>query len=168
MESSLTKPILVIAGLAAAMWCPATARAQAETTPETYKSSGTAPMTEAPAAKLDYQGTFSLSQKVQCAGHKLEPGKYTLLVKTVGENKMVTLQHEGGDIVLTVKRAIQHTEPGKSAVLVRHGPGPGSHTLEAVYCEVLNMMFYLDESGHDKPMDKMFAGVKRLPMSKPD
>jgi len=168
MKSLNLNSIWMIAALAAASLWPATSYAQAETAPEAYKSAGTAPMTSPTPAKPDYRGTFTLSQRAQCAGHKLEPGKYVLMVKTVGENKMVTLEREGGEVVLTVKRAIQHTEPGQSAVLLRHGPGPGSRTLEAVYCEVLNMMFYLDESGHDKPLDKMFAGVKRVPMSKPD
>ncbi|HXZ13230.1 MAG TPA: hypothetical protein VEG64_12650 [Candidatus Sulfotelmatobacter sp.] len=164
MSKRTTKFTLVIAGLAAASLWPASVCAQAETAPDTYHPSGAPPSASAPAVQTHFEGSFKLSQPAQCAGHKLDPGEYKLIVKTVGEGKMVTLQREGHDIVLTVRRTAQSGETGKSAVLVRHGPGPGSRTLEAVYCEVLNMMLYLDESGHEKRMDKMFAGLKRVPV----
>jgi len=165
MKQMGTNCILVIAALVIAVLWPAAARAQADVEPDNYKRSNMAPINTSASAKADFQGSFSLDKEVQCAGHKLTAGKYTVLVKTVGENKMVTLQREGNDIVLTVRKVSPPTQPGHSAVLVRHGPGPGGHTLEAVYVESLNLVFFLDESGCTKQVDKMFAGVKRTPIS---
>jgi len=145
---------------------PALAHAQAETAPDAYKSSNMAPHTPDPA-KVEFQGTFSLPFEVRCHDHKLAPGKYTLMVKTVGEDKMVTLQREGSDVVLQSRPVPPTSVPdeGHSAVLLRHGPGPGSHTLEGVYLENMKLVLYLDESGRTKFMDKMFAGLKRVPVS---
>jgi hypothetical protein len=54
---------------------------------------------------------------------------------------------------------------GHIAVVGRHGPGPKTHTLEAVNLENLKLVLFPDESGHKRLMDKMFAGLKRLPIS---
>jgi hypothetical protein len=157
----------MIVGLLLVCFWPATADAQAETSPDEFKSGNVAHITPAPPAKVEFQGSFSLPFRVQCHGNKLAPGKYMLVVKTVGEDKMVTLQREGSDIVLK-SRPIPPTsvsDEGHSAVLVRHGPGPNSHTLEGVYLENLKLVLFLDESGHTRFLDKMFAGLKRLPIS---
>jgi len=167
MKNTMTKISWMIAGLVLACFWPATTHAQAETTPEDYKSSNMAPVAPAPSVKPDFQGNFSLPYQVQCHGHKLAPGQYTLMVKTVGENKMVTIQREGSDIVLQ-SRPVTPTSvsaSGHNAVLVRHGPGPRTRTLEGVYMENLKMVLYLDESGHVNRLDKMFASLKRLPIS---
>jgi hypothetical protein len=118
-------------------------------------------------AKTDFKGEFSLPFEVQCHGHKIAPGQYTLLVKTVGQDKMVTLQREGTDVVLQSRPVPPTSVPdeGHSAVLVRHGPGPGTHTIEGVYIENLKLVLFLDDSGHTKPLDKMFASVKRVPIT---
>lgn len=166
MKKTMSIIIWMIPGLLLLCFYPATAHAQAETAPDAYKSSNMESHTPVPA-KVEFQGTFSLPFEVRCHDHKLAPGKYTLMVKTVGEDKMVTLQREGSDVVLK-SRPIPPTsvsDVGHSAVLVRHGPGPGSHTLEGVYVENLKLVLFLDESGHTKFMDKMFAGLKRVPIS---
>jgi hypothetical protein len=54
---------------------------------------------------------------------------------------------------------------GHSAVLLRNGPGPSGHTLEGVYVENLKVVLILDESGHTKFIDKMFASLKRVPIT---
>lgn len=117
-----------------------------------------------PAAKTDFQGTFTLAQDVQCAGHKLTAGKYIIVVKTVSDGKMVTLEREGSNIVLTVRTTGPRTDSTHSAVLVRRGPGPGGHTLEAVYIESMKLMLFLDESGCTKQIDKMIATIKQTPI----
>jgi hypothetical protein len=165
MKQMGTNCVGFIAALAVAVLWPAPARAQAEGAAENYGMKNAEPITANTPAKADFQGSFSLDKEVQCAGHKLTAGKYTILVKTVGENKMVTLQRDGKDIVLTVRKASPPSDSGHSAVLVRHGPGPGGHTLEAIYVESLNLVFFLDESGCTKQVDKMFAGVKRMPIT---
>jgi hypothetical protein len=132
------------------------------------RGSGTSHAAITPSTlKTDFEGHFTLPFEVQCHGHKIAPGKYTVVVKTVGEEKMVTLQREGSDIVLQSRPMPPTSVPdeGHSAVMVRHGPGPKSHTLEAVYVEDLKLVLFLDESGHQRFMDKMFAGLKRLPIS---
>jgi len=166
MKKLLTKIAWMIAGLMLACFCSATTHAQATIAPDNYPRLNTVPYTPE-AVKVDFQGNFSLPNEVQCHGHKLAPGKYTLMVKTVGKDKMVTLQREGSDVVLH-SRPVTPTsvsDQGHSAVLVRHGPGPGTHTLEGVYVETLKLVLFLDESGNTKPLDKMFASVIRVPIS---
>ena len=166
MKTTITRFAWITLGLLLACLLPATTRAQAETHPEEYKGDNMAAVAPA-SAKIEFQGHFSLPYEVQCHGHKMVPGKYTLLVKTVGENKMVTLQREGSDVVLQ-SRAVPPTsvpDEGHSAVLLRHGPGPGGHTLEGVYVEDLKLVLFLDDSGHAKPLDKMFASVERVPIT---
>ena len=166
MKKLLMKIAWMVAGLVLACFCSATTRAQASIEPDNYPRLNTVPIT-AEALKVDFQGNFSLPNEVQCHGHKLAAGKYTLTVKTVGTDKMVTLQREGSDVVLH-SRPVTPTsvsDQGHSAVLVRHGPGPGTHTLEGVYVEILKLVLFLDESGNTKPLDKMFASVIRVPIS---
>jgi len=166
VKKLLTKIAWMVAGLVLACFCSATTHAQATIAPDNYPRLNTVPYTPE-AVKVDFQGNFSLPNEVQCHGHKLAPGKYTLVVKTVGKDKMVTLQREGSDVVLH-SRPVTPTsvsDQGHSAVLVRHGPGPGTHTLEGVYVEILKLVLFLDESGNTKPLDKMFASVIRLPIS---
>jgi hypothetical protein len=50
-------------------------------------------------------------------------------------------------------------------MMLRHGPGPGTHTLEGVYIENLKLVLFLDETGHANPIDKVFASVKRIPIT---
>jgi len=166
MKTAITRFPWITMGFLLWSFLPVTTRAQAETGAVDYKSPNMSAAAAAPA-KIDFQGHFSLLFEVGCHGNKLAPGNYTLLVKTVGENKMVTLQREGTDVVLQ-SRPVPPTSvsnEGHSAVLVRHGPGPGSHTLEGVYVESLKLVLFLDDSGHAKPLDKMFAGVKRVPIT---
>ena len=149
-----------------AAFFPLIAHAQAETGAQEHQSSNMTAIT-ASSAKTEFQGHFTLPYEVQCHGHKLVPGEYTLLVKTVGEDKMVTVQREGSDVVLH-SRPVPPTsvsDHGPSAVMLRHGPGPGAHTLEGVYIENLKLVLFLDETGHANPIDKVFASVKRIPIS---
>ena len=156
----------MVAGLVLACFCSATTHAQATIEPDNYTRRNTVPIAD-PSVKVEFQGSFSLPHEVQCHGHKLAPGKYTLIVKTVGKDKMVTLQQEESDIVLQSRPVTPSSvsDQGHSAVLVRHGPGPGTHTLEGVYVEILKLVLFLDESGNTKNLDKMFASVVRLPIS---
>jgi hypothetical protein len=165
MRGILENLFMTTVGLVIFGFCPIAAHAQAEHAPDNYGMSNAAPINASAAAKEEFKGSFSLASQVQCGGHKLSAGKYTVAVKTVGESRTVTIQHEGEEIVLAVSKVSKPTDAGKSAVLVRHGPGPGTHTIEAVYVEKLNMLFVLDESGCTKGLDKMFAGVKRVPIS---
>jgi hypothetical protein len=155
-----------IAALVSPFFCPATTHAQAETGAQEHQSANMAPAS-AVAMKTDFEGHVEIPFEVQCHGHKIVPGKYTLLVKTVGENKMVTLEREGTDVVLESRPVPPTSTPdeGHSAILVRHGPGPGTHTIEGVYLESLKLVLFLDESGHTKPLDKIFATVKRVPIT---
>jgi hypothetical protein len=166
MNKKMARITWLLTGLVLACFLPLTTHAQAETGAQEHATSNTAPIA-IPPSKTDFEGHFSLPFQVQCHGHKLVPGEYTLRVKTVGEDKMVTLQREGSDVVLQSRPVPPTSVPdeGHSAVLVRHGPGPSGHTLEGVYVENLKLVLFLDESGHARFLDKMFAGLKRLPIS---
>jgi hypothetical protein len=166
MRTAITRFAPVAVGLLFACFFPQTTRAQAETHPEEYKGDNMTSVSPA-SAKVEFTGHFSLPYDVQCHGHKLAPGKYTVLVKTVGQDKMVTLQREGSDVVLQSRPVPPTSVPdeGHSAVLLRHGPGPGGHTLEGVYVEDLKLVLFLDDAGHTKPLDKMFASVQRVPIT---
>ena len=157
---------LAIAPLMLAAFFPAVAHAQAETGAQEHETHNMAAIAHTPA-KTEFEGHVSLPYEVQCHGHKLAAGEYKLLVKTVGEDKMVTLQREGSDVVLH-SRAVPPTsvsDHGPSAMMLRHGPGPGTHTIEGVYIENLKLVLFLDETGHANPIDKIFASVKRIPIT---
>lgn len=159
--------VWMLSGLLLAFLAPGTTHAQAETNPDEYKADNMARV-EALSAKTEFQGHFSLPYHVQCHRHKLDPGQYTVVVKTLEDGmKLVMFQREGSEIVVE-SRPITPTsvsDQGHSAVLVRHGQGPGVYTLEAVYLENLKLVLILDESGRTQMLDKIFAGVKRVPIS---
>jgi hypothetical protein len=167
MKKRMTKITWTALGLAFAVLFPITTHAQVETAPDQYKADNMARI-EALSAKTEFEGKFSLPYKVQCHMHKLEPGDYTVVVKTLEDGmKLVMFRREGSEVVVESK-PIPPTpvrDQGHSALLVRHGQGPGNYTLEAVYVENLKLVLVLDESGHTQLLDKIFAGVKRVPIS---
>jgi hypothetical protein len=165
IANRINKIVLTIAQLMLAAFFPAIAHAQAETGAQDHESHNMAAMAHTPA-KTEFEGHVTLPYQVQCHGHKLSAGEYKLLVKTVGEDKMVTLQREGSDVVHS--RPVPPTsvsDHGPSAMMLRHGPGPGTHTIEGVYIENLKLVLFLDETGHANPIDKVFASVKRIPIT---
>ena len=166
IRNRVTRVMWIIAGLAVTAFLPTITHAQAETGAQEHATANMAAIVPTPS-KTEFQGHFSLPYEVQCHGHKLAPGEYTLLVKTVGDDKMVTLQREGSDVVLHSRPVppASVSDHGPSAVMLRHGPGPGVHTLEGVYLENLKLVLFLDETGHANPIDKVFASVKRVPIS---
>jgi hypothetical protein len=100
MENMIAKKFsLMIAPLMLTAFFPAAAHAQAETGAQEHETHNMAAIAHTPA-KTEFEGHVSLPYEVQCHGHKLAAGEYKLLVKTVGEDKMVTLQREGSDVVL--------------------------------------------------------------------
>ena len=166
VKNHVVKTTWIIPALMLAAFFPTISHAQAETGAQEHETKNMAAIVNTPS-KTDFQGHFTLPYEVHCHGHKLAPGEYTLLVKTVGEDKMVTLQKEGSDVVLH-SRVVPPTsvsDHGPSAVMLRHGPGPGAHTLEGVYLENLKLVLFLDETGNANPIDKVFASVKRVPIS---
>ncbi|MGD0404938.1 MAG: hypothetical protein ABSB66_17275 [Candidatus Acidiferrales bacterium] len=167
MKNTMAKITCATLALLFAVLSPNTAHAQAETAPDSYKADNMARI-EALSAKTDFEGHFSLKYKVQCHMHKMEPGDYTVVVKTLDDGmKLVMFRREGSEVVVESKPIppTTVTDQGHSAILVRHGQGPGNYTLEAVYVESLKLVLMLDESGHTQLLDKMFATVKRVPIS---
>jgi hypothetical protein len=165
MKNTTTKTTLILTGLLLACSWPTTTHAQSEIAPDYFEPANMVPVAPAAPAKVDFQGSFSLPNQMQCSGNKLAPGQYTLAVKTEGSNRIVTIHRDGSDIVLTAHNVTKVSPAGQSVVLVRHGPGPQIWTLEGIYLENLNITLYLDESGSANPLDKMFASVKRVPIS---
>src|SRR5215469_671305 len=162
INNGLTKITWTIAALMLAAFFPAITHAQAETGAQDHETHNTAAMVHTPT-KTEFEGHVSLPYEGQCHGHKLAAGDYKLLVKTVGEDKMVTLQREGSDVVLR-SRPVPPTsvsDHGPSAMMLRHGPGRGTHTLEGFYIENLKLVLFLDETGHANPVDKIFASAFR-------
>jgi hypothetical protein len=167
MRKSMARIMWIVSLLLLASLAPIATHAQVETSPDEYRDGGMATIIPESAVKPDFEGKFTMPYEVWCHGNRLVPGEYKVMVKTVGAEKMVTLQREGSNVVL-------HSHPvaptsvsdvGHSAVMLRHGPGPSSHTLEGVYVESLKLVLYLDDSGHTKPFDKVFASMTRLPIS---
>lgn len=81
--------------------------------------------------------------------------------------KMVLFRRKGSEVVIESHpiAPASVSDEGLSAVLVRYGQGPGNCTLEVVYVESLKLLLVPDESGHTQFLDKIFAGVKRVPIS---
>jgi hypothetical protein len=169
MRKIISKIIWIASLLVVACLAPVAAHAQSEPSPDQYKDDGMATILPDPAVKPDYQGTFTMPYEVWCHGNRLVPGEYKLSVKTVGADKIVSLQREGSNVVLHSRPVPPNAvaDVGHSAVMLRHGPGPSGHTLEGVYVESLKLVLFLDDRGHTNPFDKIFASVTRLPISTP-
>jgi len=167
MKKRMTKITWTILGLMFAVLFPITTHAQSDAAPDQYKADNMARI-EALSAKTEFEGHFSLPYKAQCHMHKLEPGNYTVVVKSLEDGmRLVMFRREGSEVVVESRPIPPTSAPdqGHSAVLIRHGQGPGAYTLEAVYVESLKLVLVLDESGHTQLLDKIFAGVKRVPIS---
>src|SRR5277367_2574255 len=148
IKNRVMRAIWIIPALVFAAFFPTISHAQAETGAQEHATTNMAAIVPTPS-KTEFEGHFSLPYEVQCQGHKLAPGEYKLFVKTVGDDKMVTLEKEGSDVVLN-SRTVPPTsvsDHGPSAVMLRHGPRPGTHTLEGVYLENLKLVLFLDETG---------------------
>ncbi|MFY9529983.1 MAG: hypothetical protein WBC04_24730 [Candidatus Acidiferrales bacterium] len=94
------KASMVLVGLAFTSFFAIPCRAQSEVAPD-YFEPGPAKYTPQQQAILarhnergaaDFQGSFSLHHKVQCAGDNLTPGDYSLSVSSAGRHKLVTLR----------------------------------------------------------------------------
>ena len=95
MKKRMTKITWTTLALVFAVLFPITTHAQAETAPDEYKADNMARI-EALSAKTDFEGHFSLPYKAQCHMHKLEPGDYTVVVKTLEDGmKLVCFGEKG-------------------------------------------------------------------------
>jgi hypothetical protein len=166
--STLMKASMLTAALALACLLPATARAQAEVSPDNYDIAAPQTMAAAqpahPTAKTqtaaDFDGKFSLPYKVNCSGKALAPGVYSLSVKSEGSNRVVTIRRDGEDVNLSVREVSQRPALSSSALLVRRA-GP-ARTLEAVYVHKLNAVLYLNSPANAKSNQ---GRIERLPIS---
>ena len=105
------KMALVIGLVAVAMALkPTHCRAQAEIDPDHYDTVDSGPLSQAsPAIAVgqkvgNFRGTFTLPFDVDYAGLTLSPGSYSLSVRSVGKEWIVTLAPDGNRIKI---RAIQ-------------------------------------------------------------
>ena len=78
MNKKMARITWLLTGLVLACFLPLTTHAQAETGAQEHATSNTAPIA-IPPSKTDFEGHFSLPFQVQCHGHKLVPGEYTLV-----------------------------------------------------------------------------------------
>ena len=133
---------------------PGIAHAQAEVSPDFFELSNTAAATQmaANASNADFQGTFSLPYDVECSGHKLKSGQYTLALKSEGTNRTVTMHRGTEDMNIRVRRVLGNSTAGRSALLMRKLGE--RRMLEAVYVQKLNMLLYLDE-GAERNWERM-------------
>ena len=100
MKNKMTKITWTTLALVFAVLFPITTHAQAETAPDEIKADNMARI-EALSAKTDFEGHFSLPYKAQCHLHKLEPGDYTVVVKTLEDGmKLVMFRREGSEVVV--------------------------------------------------------------------
>jgi hypothetical protein len=139
-----------IAALGLACLLPGTAHAQFEPAPDFFELSTTAPPAAQPtqiaanASMGDFHGTFSLPYDVECSGHNLKSGQYTLSVKSDGTNRMVTMLGGTQEMNIRVRRVLANSRAGRSALVMRKSGD--RRLLEAVYVQKLNLLLYLDES----------------------
>ena len=147
--TTLVKASVFTAALGLACLLPATARAQADVSPDFFELTNTAAPATQPAqvatvSNADFRGTFSLPYDVKCSGQNLKSGQYTLSMKSDGTNRMVTLRHGAEEMNIRVRRVLGNSRPSQSAVVVRKWGE--TRMLEAVYVQKLNTLLYLDES----------------------
>ena len=161
--TTLVKASVFTAALGLASLLPTTARAQAEVSPDFFELSNTAPVAQptqvaANISNADFHGTFSLPYDAKCTGGKnLKSGQYTLLVKSDGANRVVTLRRGAEQMNFRVRRALGNSTASQSAVLVRKLGE--KRVLQAVYLDKLNALLLLDDVAEGS-----LARMERLPI----
>ena len=163
--TTLLKVSVFTATLGLACLLPATARAQADVSPDFFELSNTAPLATQPTqvattSNADFHGTFSLPYDMKCGGGKnLKSGQYTLSVKSEGTNRMISIRRGAEEMNIRVHRVLGNSmAKSQSAVLVRKW-GEG-RMLQAVYLQKMNVLLYLDGIAEGN-----LARMERLPIS---
>jgi len=163
--TTVVKASMLIAVLGFACLLPAKVYAQvdAQPDPDLYEGPNTesiaahaVPTAAAKEAKADFAGKFSLPYNVRCGGGNLKPGQYSILVKSEGTNRVLSIHSSAANMNIPVRMVPANQGASRSAVLVR--TSSEGHRLEAVYVEGLNATLYLEANSS-------YGVLERLPIS---
>jgi hypothetical protein len=166
MTMMAVKGSIVAAALGLACLLPVTTHAQADVSPSFYEV--VSPETIAAEHQLlaaantakpaDFQGKFALPYEVRCKGKSLEPGQYSLWVKSEGTGRVVTIARKGETMNIRAQELTGNAGASHSTVLVRKSNE--GRMLEAVYVRQLNLLLYLDTNAVAQS-----GQMERLPIS---
>jgi hypothetical protein len=137
------------------------AYAQFEVDPDHYETRDAEPLpqfrTNAPgqAAKIHYEGNFTLPYSLQCNRSSLPPGKYSIAVDSEGRNARVTLNRGGHRVSIEgITRRSNQNQRGSVLVVERHG---AAHQLSLIQVAQLDLVFSptlgFERSANGKPRD---------------
>jgi hypothetical protein len=115
-------------------------QAQAEIDPDHFESVN---LLEGDQTSAEFQGSFSLQYKAQCAGSTLLPGNYSLSLKSNGS--VVSLRKKGSFVNVEPVEVVKNIVAGESKLIFRHAGD--TRTLEAIYLEKPKVMVFVTPSG---------------------
>jgi hypothetical protein len=156
------KVVAFTAVLGFACLLPARVHAQVDAQPDTNLYEGpnmeriggpSVPVASANGAKAEFAGTFSLPYQVACGAKKLNPGEYSLSVKSDGTGRVVTIHGKAASMkmparVVPANRATSHSE----LLVSKSGE---RHRIEGVYIAELNATLYLGGHAADGVMERL-------------
>jgi|SRR5580704_6284367 hypothetical protein len=143
------------------------AYAQFEVDPDHYETRATEPLpqskTKAPgqAAKIHYEGNFTLPYSLQCDRSSLPPGKYSISVDSEGRNVRVTLNRGGHRVSIEgITRRSNQNQRGNVLVVERHG---AAHQLSLIQVAQLDLVFS-PTLGFERPANGKPRDLQELPL----
>lgn len=143
------------------------AYAQFEVDPDHYETRDAEPLpqakTNAPnqAAKIHYEGNFTLPYSVQCNRSSLPPGKYSIAVDSEGRNVRVTLNRGGHRVsILGIRQRRNQNHRGNVLVVERNG---AAHQLSLIQVAQLDLVFS-PTLGLEPPASGRPRNLQELPL----
>jgi hypothetical protein len=143
------------------------AYAQFEVDPDHYETRDAEPLpqvkTNAPgqAAKIHYEGNFTLPYSLQCNRSSLPPGKYSIAVDSEGRTARVTLNRGGHRVSIEgITRRSNQNHRGNVLVVERNGAG---HQLSVIQLAQLDLVFS-PTLGFERPANGKPRNLQELPL----
>jgi hypothetical protein len=135
------------------------AYAQFEVDPDHYENRDTEPLPQsktnvpAQAAKIHYEGNFTLPYSLQCNRSRLPPGKYSIAVDSEGRTVRVTLNRRGHSVRIDGVTQRPNQNHSRNALIVeRNG---AAYQLSLIQVAQLDLVFSpilsFEGPAHGKP-----------------
>jgi hypothetical protein len=154
-----TKLLIILAGFGAL----ATPRsyAQSEVHPDHFDSPSTEPFPQPKtkegvavvAEKVHFVGNFKLPYSLRCAGTRLQPGRYTISLRSDGKTGRATLTQKGQTLELAGLVRLPAETHARNTILVECMGK--AHRLAAIHVEEMELVFAVDPqlepTSNDKP-----------------
>jgi len=143
------------------------AYAQFEVDPDHYETRDADPLpdskTNAPgqAAKIHYEGNFTLPYSLQCNRSSLPPGKYSIAVDSEGRTVRVTMNRAGHRVSIEgIRQRRNKNNRGNVLVVERNG---AAHQLSLIQVAQLDLVFS-STLGFERPANGKPRDLQELPL----